>query len=64
MGTALRHELLSIAEYLAGEEFAPRKREYLAGEVYPMPDSSARHNHITLDKGDKGEKGDKGDATL
>ncbi|MBU1666010.1 MAG: Uma2 family endonuclease [Gammaproteobacteria bacterium] len=48
MGMAVKRELLSVTDYLAGEEFAPRKREYRAGEVYPMPDSSARHNRITL----------------
>lgn len=43
-----RLTFLSVNDYLVSEELAPRKREYLAGEVYPMPDSNARHNRITL----------------
>jgi Uma2 family endonuclease len=37
---------VSVADYLAGEEAAAEKHEYLAGEVYAMSGASARHNLI------------------
>jgi Uma2 family endonuclease len=43
--------LLSVAEYLAGEESAEVRHEYLAGEIYAMTGASARHNRICLNLG-------------
>lgn len=37
---------LSVADYLAGEESAAEKHEYLAGQVHAMSVASARHNLI------------------
>ncbi len=37
---------VSVADYLAGEESAAEKHEYLAGEVHAMSGASARHNLI------------------
>lgn len=37
---------VSIDDYLAGEEAATEKHEYLAGEVHAMSGASARHNLI------------------
>lgn len=47
MGMALKHAVLSETEYLESEEFALRKREYVAGEAYAMVGASARHNRIS-----------------
>lgn len=41
-------ETLSVADYLAGEESAGERHEYLAGEVHAMSGASARHNLICL----------------
>jgi len=46
MAPALVPETLSVADYLAGEENAGDRHEYLAGEVYAMSGPSARHNAI------------------
>ena len=49
MGAIPKHRLLvSVADYLAGEERAECRHEYLAGEVYAMSGASARHNAICL----------------
>jgi len=48
MAQALVRETLSVADYLAGEEKAGDRHEYLAGEVYAMSGASARHNAICL----------------
>lgn len=39
-------ERLSVADYLAGEEQATERHEYLAGDVHAMSGASARHNLI------------------
>lgn len=44
----MKHESLDETDYLASEEFEPRKREYVAGETYAMAGASARHNRISL----------------
>lgn len=48
MAEVLVRETLSVADYLAGEENAGERHEYLAGEVYAMSGASARHNAICL----------------
>ncbi|MDP2811899.1 MAG: Uma2 family endonuclease [Rhodocyclaceae bacterium] len=49
MNAAPQHRaLLSVADYLAGEESAECRYEYLAGEVYAMSGASVRHNAICL----------------
>lgn len=47
MQPAARHSLTE-AEYLAFEETAPVRHEYLAGEAYAMSGGSLRHNRIAL----------------
>lgn len=47
--TAIAHRpVVSVADYLADEESADCRHEYLAGEVYAMSGASARHNTICL----------------
>lgn len=46
MGALAQQNSLSIDEYLAGEENADCRHEYLAGETYAMSGASARHNVI------------------
>ncbi len=46
--TALKHpSLVSIADYLAGEEFAEVKHEYLGGVIHAMAGGNSRHNAIS-----------------
>jgi Uma2 family endonuclease len=47
MQLAEKH-VLSEAEYLAFEETAPLRREYVGGEAYAMSGGSQRHNRISL----------------
>ncbi len=47
MGMAQKHESQSEIEYLDSEAYAPRKREFVAGETYAMAGGSARHNRIS-----------------
>lgn len=45
--TALkRPEVVSVEEYLAGEELAEKKHEYLGGAVHAMAGAGNRHNDI------------------
>jgi Uma2 family endonuclease len=47
--TALRKpDLLTIGEYLAGEEVSDVKHEYLGGVVHAMAGGSNRHNAVSL----------------
>ena len=46
MRAASRWNLVSIADYLAGELVSPVKHEYLAGVVYAMTGASNAHNLI------------------
>lgn len=39
---------VSAEEYLAGEEAAERRHEYVTGEVYAMTGAGERHNRIAL----------------
>ncbi len=46
---ALEHpELISIGEYLAGEEGSPVKHEYIAGVVHAMAGATNQHNTVAL----------------
>lgn len=47
--TAWEHpELISIADYLAGEEVSGVKHEYIGGEVHAMAGATNQHNVIAL----------------
>lgn len=47
--TALtKPELLSVADYLEGEEFSNLKHEYLGGVIHAMAGASNAHNTISL----------------
>lgn len=43
---SVKHEYLSESEYLAREERATEKHEYVDGQVYAMSGASIRHNRI------------------
>src|SRR3954470_23994628 len=44
-------QFITVEEYLATEELAPRKREYLGGVVYEMAGASESHNRIDSNLG-------------
>lgn len=48
MGAALERVRMSEAEYLAAEEQAAARSEYVAGERFAMAGASERHNRIAL----------------
>lgn len=48
MATSVVHKLLNEDEYLAQEECAAYKSEYVAGEIFAMAGASERHNRISL----------------
>lgn len=48
MGKVIKHTFLNEEDYLAVEEQALFKSEYVAGEMYAMAGASERHNRITL----------------
>ena len=49
MSIALRHmPLVTVEEYLAGEELSPIKHEYLNGVVHAMAGALNRHNWIAV----------------
>ncbi len=48
---AKHNDWISPEEYLAGEQLATVRREYLAGEVYAMAGSSDDHGRIVLNIG-------------
>lgn len=48
MGKVIEHIFMSEADYLAAEDKAAGKSEYVAGEVYAMAGASERHNRIAL----------------
>ncbi len=45
---ALEPGFISVAEYLEGEKGAPRKHEYVAGEVFAMAGDSDVNNTVAL----------------
>ena len=47
MGSALERNHVSEPEYLAAEERAAMRSEYIAGEVFAMAGGSERHNRIS-----------------
>ncbi|MDN5938309.1 MAG: Uma2 family endonuclease [Salinisphaera sp.] len=47
MSSVRKLEWISIDDYLAGEEVAEVRHEYVAGGVYAMVGSTARHNRIS-----------------
>lgn len=48
MASVRRIELISVEDYLAGEQTAEVRHEYAAGAVYAMVGATARHNRIAL----------------
>src|SRR5436309_216220 len=48
MNTAKKINLISEAEYLAGELVSPVKHEYLGGFIYAMAGAQNRHNDIAV----------------
>ena len=46
MGLAEKIQWISVEDYLEGEKVSQIKHEYLAGVVYAMAGTSARHNRI------------------
>lgn len=44
---AYKNQLISVADYLAGERDSDSKYEYVAGQVYAMAGASLAHNLIT-----------------
>lgn len=47
MGLARTHELITVDEYLAGEQDTPVKHEFLGGVVYAMAGATIAHNAIS-----------------
>jgi len=47
MSAAKKRNLISVADYLAGELVSPVKHEYLGGVVYAMAGARNLHNRIT-----------------
>src|SRR5947209_8083087 len=47
MSAARKLNLVSVADYLAGEQVSPVKHEYLGGMVYAMADARNVHNLIS-----------------
>lgn len=46
MDTALKYDLLSVAEYLEGEELSEVKHEYIGGVLFAMAGATRDHNRI------------------
>src|SRR5437899_1180719 len=46
MQAAAKLELITVDDYLAGEEISETKHEYIAGTVYAMAGSTIEHNQI------------------
>lgn len=50
MAAPLLHKRWSEEEYLAAEEHAAGKNEYVAGEVFATAGGSERHNRVCLNE--------------
>jgi Uma2 family endonuclease len=48
MSVLQKNVLVSVADYLAGEQHAQVKHEYVRGQVYAMVGASRTHNKLTL----------------
>lgn len=48
MPQSAAHPFLPVDDYLAGEDGAEVRREYIAGQVYALTDASDRHGLIVL----------------
>jgi Uma2 family endonuclease len=48
MSVLLRNVLISVDEYLKGEEYSQTKHEYVRGRVYAMVGTSRAHNTLVL----------------
>src|SRR6266851_5053465 len=46
MQAAFKHDLVSVEDYLAGEQASELKHEYVGGAVYAMAGASREHNEI------------------
>ncbi len=46
MSTARRLSLVSVEDYLAGEETAQRRHEYVSGSVYAQASGTNAHNLV------------------
>src|SRR5437773_2271262 len=48
MQKALQHDIVSVEDYLEGEESSEVKHEFISGAVYAMAGVSIEHNLIAL----------------
>ena len=48
MGLPKLKTKISVEDYLKGEKFRQKRCEFINGEIYVMPDSSANHNRICM----------------
>lgn len=46
MGLPKLKTKISVEDYLKGEKISPVRREYVFGEVFPIPDNNVNHNRI------------------
>jgi Uma2 family endonuclease len=46
METASKTTFLSLGDYLSSEELSPRRREYVSGYIYTVPENTTTHNEI------------------
>src|SRR5437762_13416432 len=46
MQAAFKHDLVSVEDYLAGEQASELQHEYVGGAVYAMAGASREHNEI------------------
>jgi Uma2 family endonuclease len=48
MGIPAEHQLVSVSDYLAGEQVSEARHEYVSGVVHAMAGASRRHNRLAL----------------